>query len=235
MYKIENKETYYIFCQTEWKNLCKDFAIVYGPKNRGPETDSFLVLTCDNFQDVLRYFARTYERRFQYLTEYPYRSYVSHIFDFPSYLSYCFIFDQDGRTIYPSMYKREIQRLLKSHDTQYQGCVKLANGYPLKYGQRKFLQKHPYMFRFDPVPHTGYRKQFFKQCYIRSIKIYTDAVDLDGVNEELEEMEIDVSLPRQKKREKKARKIYDYKYRHCDRSWKSSKKCEKQWMKNGVR
>lgn len=50
------------------------------------------------------------------------------------------------------------------------------------------------------------------------------------MNEELEEMEIDFYLPKQKKKERKSETVYAYKYRHCDRSWKSNTKCKKQWM-----
>ena len=45
-------------------------------------------------------------------------------------------------------------------------------------------------------------------------------------------MGIDYYLPIQKKRETKSAIKHWDKFRHYDKSWKSSSKCKKQWMKH---
>lgn len=228
MYVIENKEKYLIYCRPKywkWQNLNNR---IHGrPQKNNIPTEPTLEFICYDFSDALRYFANHYSH---YLSFDWLWGCIDELYFYLPYIKACYMIDQFGRIIYPSMYKREVQKMVDADDLTYVGNTIDPKRHSLTFAQKQWLRQHSYVFRKDPIPYTGYRKQFFKSCYIRSVKTYNDTLDIDGMNEELEEMEIDFYLPKQKKKERKSEKMYDYKYRHCDRSWKSNTKCKKQWM-----
>lgn len=112
MYKIENKEKYYIYCRKRWKEIQSWEAIKYGERAKViyAEEDT-LDFICETFSDVLRYFANYYNRR-EFSFE-CFRPRINTMFDSYSYISMCYVVDQFNRIIYPSSYKYEIIKMIQ--------------------------------------------------------------------------------------------------------------------------
>lgn len=222
MYQIEQNTRYTIYCNSRWHDIQS------GNLRKNGVSDSYEIqFICENLNDTFRYFGNYYSHRSQPLSGFPWKPCKFKLIHEPfSYISCCIIEDNQGKLFYPSMYKNEILRLIDIDDLDYQGEV----FYPIRYRKCK-IYNQTYVFRKDPVPYTGKLKRWPNDGFYHSVKSYTNALDLDGVNEEMEEKNIDYYIPRQKKQERKKRKICDYKCRHVDHSWKTSSRKKKQWMR----
>lgn len=229
MYKIENKEKYYIYCRKRWKEIQSWKAIKYGERAKViyAEEDT-LDFICETFSDVLRYFANYYNRR-----EFSFECFIPRIntmFDSYSYISMCYVVDQFNRIIYPSSYKYEIIKMIQKKDFKYKSNVFTKQTQPTWLQNRKSYFIHSYKFRKDPVPRTACKRS--NGHIFHTTKVFTNNFEID--RDELDELNIDYYLPIQRKKESKTNYYYDWdgKMRKYSKSWKSNTKCRKQWEKH---
>ena len=228
MYKVEKNEKYKIqynkslrgpLTDLEYKSL-----ITYcgAPKQILIMDEPILEFICEDFKDVLRYFANHYNNIFG-IDELKFKT-------SDSYISMCQVVDKYNRIVYPNIYTGEIMKLIKNNDLEY--VSKFVNyrfdrDYP-HYSRTNELKFIPsYKFRKDSVPYTG--KSNYDSWHI--VKYY-DVKNFEIDRDELDEMEINYYLPIQKKREVNSGIKHEDKFRHYDQSWKTSFKCKKQWMKH---
>ena len=233
MYKIDNCEKYRVYFQFKWfsPELVTDYLVsIYGnaimkfPYNKIISAP-ILEFTCENFNDVLRYFANHVNNSWYSLYS-PF-----------SYLSMCYIVDKFNRILYPSMYKYQIQKMIDNGDFLYQSKV-INYNFNREYQFLKCQKKQfvpTYEFRKDPVPYSGKwicgKTWYFRNNFLYCVKYY-HIKNFEIDREELDEMGINYYIPQQKKKERKSNFEYGCKFRHCDKSWKTSSKCKKQWMKH---
>ena len=185
MINIENQEIYAIYSAPKW--------IAY--KTQLPIDsieEDILEFVCEDFEDVLRYFANYYKKKKQMkelLNFIPEKINDTHTF-----LSMCYVVDGYGRIIYPSTYKYEIEKMLKNNDLTY---VSKTINYR-QYRPRKIQKSHPYEFRKDPVPNT--HKYINLRSDYHLTRIFQNTFEID--REELDEMNINYYVPIKKKQEK---------------------------------
>ena len=235
MYKVEKNEKYQIYCWKRWyewpEGVSQIQIHIYGEK---PKIcyDSYVSLdfVCEKFRDVLKYFVNYYRK-----------SMFESLEDSFSYISMCYVVDHDGRIIYPSIFKYEIRKMIERNDSKYESTVfdyKYYNDHPYvsykNLNKKSFVQT--YEFRKNPIPHSGkwiYHQPWYfgANKFVHCGRFY-DIKNFEIDREELDELGIDYYIPQQKKKERKPDFEYGWTVRHVDKSWKTSFKCKKQWMKH---
>ena len=216
MINIENQEIYAIYSTPKWITYKTQLPI-------DSTEEDILEFVCEDFEDVLRYFANYYKQKKQMkelLNFIPEKINDTHTF-----LSMCYVVDGYCRIIYPSTYKYEIEKMLKNNDLTY---VSNTINYR-QYKPKKKYKSYSYEFRKDPVPNTHKHTNLRSDYHLT--RIFQNTFEID--REELDEMNINYYVPIRKKQEKEVKYNYgDIKLRHQDKCWKTSKKCKRQWQKH---
>ena len=156
MYNVEKNEKYQIYYNKSLvKNLtdleCKSLITYdYAPKQILTIDEPILEFICENFKDVLRYFANHYKDSIR-ISDLKCKTSCS-------YISMCQVIDKYNRIIYPNTYIAEIMKLINSNDLKYVSKVvnyRFDRDYPhySRSNELKFIQT--YKFRKDPIPYTG--------------------------------------------------------------------------------
>ena len=71
MYSIENKERYEIYCRKQWHEIQDYQDIIHGERPILRCEDTYhLEFICENFKDVLRYFANHYSNQVPCMKDY---------------------------------------------------------------------------------------------------------------------------------------------------------------------